>query len=85
MSWEPPNPTNGNITDYNYTCVGINTTFNTPEMTPNTPSLMSVIISGLKPFREYQCSVTAATSAGVGPPGTVNAVTNQDGMYNCIV
>ena len=54
-------------------------------MTPNTPLLMSAIINGLKPFREYQCNVTAATSAGVGPPGTDNAVTNQDGMYNCIV
>ena len=54
-------------------------------MTPNNPLLMSAIISGLKPFREYQCSVTAATSAGVGPPGIDNAVTNQDGLYNCIV
>ena len=44
-------------------------------------STFSVPFSGLSPFIEYQCNVTASTSAGAGSPGTDTAITAQAGKF----
>uniref|UniRef100_A0A1X7UYG7 protein-tyrosine-phosphatase n=1 Tax=Amphimedon queenslandica TaxID=400682 RepID=A0A1X7UYG7_AMPQE len=81
LSWDNPTPYTGDITDFNYTCRGVNDTDFVPSSDTQFGNFINgnrvVILSNLKPFREYSCNVTAATSAGVGPPATVNGVTGQ--------
>ena len=43
-------------------------------------SLRNATLTGLEPFRQYTCNVTAATASGVGPPAIVSNVTGQAGM-----
>ena len=50
------------------------------DMMTYSSSLRNAILTGLEPFRQYTCNVTAATVAGVGPPASVSNVTGQAGM-----
>ena len=82
LSWEPPSQPNGVIIDYNYTCSDDNATmsYNKSDMMTNSSSLRNAILTGLEPFRQYTCNVTASTVAGAGPPASVSNVTGQAGM-----
>ena len=44
-------------------------------MMTDSSSLRNATLTGLEPFRQYTCNVTAATVAGVGPPTSVSNVT----------
>ena len=84
LTWDLPTPFTGTITDFNYTCSGINSTASYALSDTERDNFISegsriVILSGLEPFREYSCNVTAATSAGVGSPATASGVTGQAG------
>ena len=82
LSWEPPSQPNGVIIDYNYTCSDDNATISyySSDMMSYSSSLRNATLTGLEPFRQYTCNVTAATAAGVGPPASVSNVTGQAGM-----
>ena len=88
LSWDNPTPYTGDITDFNYTCNGVNSTSSFSSSDTQFGNFINedriVILSGLEPFRNYSCSVTAATSAGAGPPATANGVTGQAGQFYCL-
>ena len=39
------------------------------------------VLSGLLPYTNYSCSITAHTSAGEGPAATTSVTTEQDGEF----
>ena len=93
-TWTPPIPKNGIITAYTVYC---NTSANQshPEQVigPNMPTIRSVVngttlstmLTGLIPFTQYNCYVTANTSVGEGPPSeVVNTKTSESGTLLCV-
>ena len=84
LSWDPPTLFTGDITDYHYVCIGLNDTSGYTRVDDGSSNFINgelrvVILTGLEPFREYFCNVTAATSAGPGSPANITAVTGQAG------
>ena len=70
----------GDIIDYNYTCEDVNATVNYNKSNMSNYFLIrNVILTGLQPFRQYTCNVTAATRIGAGEIGIVYGVTDQAG------
>ena len=72
ISWNPPLKPNGVIIQYRLQCG------------PNVGHIVSgsqttITLSGLLPYTNYSCNITAHTSAGRGPAATVNITTAQDG------
>ena len=73
LSWLEPVPPNGIITEYFINCSSdVNSKYYV-NRTTNTTGL----ISGLQPFTNYTCSVTAYTKVGGGPTITVRGQTDQ--------
>ena len=64
---------NGVITEYQLQCSGGGQVFNRTVMETTTT------LSGLLPYTNYSCSITAHTSAGGGPAATTSMTTLQDG------
>lgn len=83
LTWDMPIIFKGNITDYNYTCMDLNATRTYSSKDEGLRNFVNedrvVILTGLEPFREYMCNVTAATSAGIGPAAGTTGVTGQAG------
>ena len=81
LSWLKPVPPNGIITEYFINCSSdVNSKYYTNHTTDTTG-----LISGLQPFTNYTCSVTAYTKVGGGPPMMpVRGQTDQSTklMYN---
>ena len=89
-TWIPPIPKNGIITAYAVYC-NTSATQAYPEQVigPNIPTIRSVVNettltaifnTGLSPFTQYNCYVTANTSVGEGPPSqVVNTKTSESG------
>ena len=90
-SWSAPIARNGNITGYSVYC---NTSANQiyPEQIigPNVPTIRSTVIgttlattlTGLNPYTQYCCFVTANTSIGEGTPSDLfTATTNEGGNF----
>ena len=80
-TWTPPIPKNGIITAYTVYC-NTSATQAYPEQVigPNIPSVRSVVNgttlstilnTGLLPYTQYQCYVTANTSVGEGLPSLI--------------
>ena len=76
LSWSPPAKPNGVITRYSMLCsqsgvvMNISQNFNSSQTTTT--------LSGLLPYTNYSCSITAHTSVGGGPAATINVTTVQD-------
>ena len=77
LSWSPPAKPNGVITRYSMLCshtagvvMNISQNFNSSQTTTT--------LSGLLPYTNYSCSITAHTSVGGGPAATINVPTIQD-------
>ena len=74
LTWSPPLPSqlNGVITSYLINCSSGDNIINTTRT-----SSTSLTITGLEPFTNYTCSVSAATVVGDGPKDENYAVTNE--------
>ena len=73
VSWSAPSTPNGVITEYQLQCSGGGQVFNYTVMETMTT------LSGLLPYTNYSCSITAHTSVGGGPAATTSVTTLQDG------
>ena len=74
LTWKPPIEPNGFITEYRFQCFGENHAVNSNVMGSQT----TITLSGLLPYTNYSCSITAHTSAGGGPAATASVNTLQD-------
>ncbi len=80
-SWIIPEPTNGIISGYTINCSSsggmVDFSFN--------ESVRTSSLSGLTPFTNYSCTISARTGAGEGTLSTImTAATDEDGK-KCIV
>ena len=73
LAWSAPLTPNGVITEYQLQCSGGGQVFNRTVMETTTT------LSGLLPYTNYSCSITAHTSAGGGPAAIIIVTTLQDG------
>ena len=82
FTWKPPQNTSGMIivTNYTFQCsipgngVTHNLTINNSQTT--------ITLSGLLPYTNYSCNITAHTSGGEGSAATTSVTTLQDGEYS---
>ena len=94
-TWTPPIRVDGIITAYTVYC-NTSATQAYPEQVigPNIPTIISVVNgttltaifnTGLIPFTQYNCYVTANTSVGEGPPSKViSTKTSESGILSCV-
>ena len=75
--WSAPATPNGVITEYQLQCSGGGQVFNRTVMD------ITTTLSGLLPYTNYSCSITAHTSAGGGPAATTSVTTLQDSKPQC--
>ena len=73
VSWSAPATPNGVITEYQLQCSGGGQVFIRSVMET------TATLSGLLPYTNYSCSITAHTSAGGGPAAYFSVFTKQDG------
>ena len=80
ISWAPLNPSqrNGVIINYLINCSLQGSIIYSTRT--NSPSLQ-LTITGLEPFTNYICSVSAATVAGDGPAAIIHIMTNEDSKF----
>ena len=93
-SWSAPIPKNGIITAYSVYCnTSANQLYPEQAIGSNVPTIRSVVngttlavvISGLSPYTQYSCYVTANTSVGEGSPSTIVTVqTAQSGNISAL-
>ena len=91
-SWSAPIPKNGIITGYSVYCnTSANQSYPEQVIGLNVPTIRSVVngttlavtLSGLNPYTQYSCYVTANTSVGQGSPSTILTVqTAQSGIIH---
>ena len=71
-TWAPPVPANGVITNYTLYCSRSDQQFYPEQVMPKSFTLdisgddLSVTVMDLDPFTNYDCSISASTSAGEG-------------------
>ena len=77
VSWSAPGTPNGVITEYQLQCSGGGQSYS-----PVVPgSQTTTTLSGLLPYTNYSCNITAHTSVGGGPAATTSVTTEQDGDH----
>ena len=91
-SWSVPIPRNGIITGYSVYCnTSANQTYPEQVIGPNVPTIRSVVngttlattLTGLNPYTQYSCYVTANTSVGEGSPSvTLTQQTVEAGVLS---
>ena len=69
---------NGVITGYNYSCTETGT-MNVIRSGNTTPDTTSVVLTGLTPFTNYNCSVSASTAQGEGQSVSTTERTGEEG------
>ena len=77
LTWGPPDhdKLNGLLVEYRVQCSGRTREYNQiVNSSQNTTTL-----SGLLPYTNYSCNITAHNSAGGGPAATTSVTTKQDG------
>ena len=100
-SWSAPIPRNGIITGYSVYCnTSANQTYPEQVIGSNVPTIRSVVngttlattLTGLNPFTQYSCYVTANTSVGEGSLSNISTVlTTESGnsisqnYQNCMI
>ena len=83
-SWMVPEPTNGNITQFNINCTS--SLWQPLIFTINNGSVFSTTLRNLSAFTTYTCFITASTSVGEGPPSNRDtAMTDEDGKTQYFV
>ena len=93
-SWSVPIPRNGIISGYSVYCnTSANQTYPEQVIGSNVPTIRSAVngttlattLTGLNPYTQYSCYVTANTSVGQGIPSTISATqTTQSGNSSII-
>ena len=80
LVWDAPLPDeqNGIISGYNLTCPDISSKL---DSTFTSPTTNITIASGVRPFTNYICTLTALNMVGSSPPTTCIFQTEQDGEY----
>ena len=88
-TWSVPIPRNGIITGYTVYCnTSTNQSFPEQVIGPNIPTIRSVVngttlavpfTTGLNPYTQYSCYVTANTSAGEGNPSVIVTTRTVEG------
>ena len=78
LKWSSPLKPNGIIVKYVLRCSGLTEVPNKPNLQLNV-SQTTARLSGLCPYTNYSCSITAHTSVGGGPAATTSVTTEQDG------
>ena len=82
-SWSAPIPKNGIITGYSVYCnTSANQSYPEQVIESNVPTIRSAVngttlavtLTGLNPYTQYSCYVTANTSVGQGSPSTILTV-----------
>ena len=82
-SWSVPIPKNGIITGYSVYCnTSANQSYPEQVIGSNVPTIRSVVkettlavmLTGLNPYTQYSCYVTANTSVGEGSPSVILTV-----------
>ena len=78
LSWSPPlsSQRNGVIISYLITCSSGDIIINTTRT-----SSTSLTITGLQPFTNYTCSVSASTIVGEGPAAAKSIVTKEESKF----
>ena len=74
VSWIVPATPNGVITEYQLQCSNQKQVFNHNVKGSQT----TTTLSGLLPYTNYSCSITAHTRVGGGPAATISVSTKQD-------
>ena len=77
FTWKPPHDINGTITNYTIRCSIPGT--GVTHILDLEGSQNTTILSGLLPYTDYMCSITAHTSIEIGSPASVTVTTLQDG------
>ena len=77
LFWSAPLTPNGVITDYQLQCSGDGQMLSYSVLGSQT----TTTLSGLLPYTNYSCSITAHTSVGGGPAATTSVTTLQDGEH----
>ena len=80
FKWSSPLKPNGIIVKYVLQCSGLTEVPNKPNLQLNI-SQTTARLSGLHPYTNYSCSITAHTSVGGGPAATTNVTTEQDSEF----
>ena len=94
-SWSVPIPRNGIITGYSVYCnTSANQSYPEQIIGSNVPTIRSVVngttqaatLSGLSPYTQYSCYVTANTSVGQGSSSAIlTTLSAQSGnLYPCL-
>ena len=88
-NWSVPIPKNGIITAYTVYCnTSASQAYPEQVIGPNIPTIRSVVNgttlavtfnTGLNPYTQYSCYVTANTSAGEGSPSVILSSTTFEG------
>ena len=83
-SWSVPIPRNGIITGYSVYCnTSADQSYPEQKIGSNVPTIRSVVngttLSGLSPYTQYSCYVTANTSVGEGNPSYVSTTRTVEG------
>ena len=94
-SWSAPIPKNGIITGYSVYCnTSANQSYPQQVIGSNVPTIRSVVngttlavtLTGLNPYTQYSCYVTANTSVGQGSPSILfSAQTGEAGMDDLFI
>ena len=81
FQWKQPNEPNGIITHYKILCTDDDN--NNTRFFEHTVigSQTTTTLSGLLPYTNYSCNITAHTSVGEGPAATINVTTEQDSEF----
>ncbi len=86
ITWTEPAKPNGVITSYTVRCAAITGESEVLEPVVVSGNILEVYVTGLEPYTEYGCFVTANTSAGEGEPSTKDtAVTDESCENICMI
>ena len=86
LGWSLPSleTANGIITSYSYVCYQGTTSF-TSDVVDGSVTSVDVTFTGIAPYTNYTCNVSASTVAGIGPAAIGNGRTAESGIIIIII